>query len=155
MSFGVRVLCVGRKSSPWDKITDHYARLIRPLARVEVEFVRPVRLCPPNPGLIAEKESTRLQSRWKKTEYPVSLSSEGTQRDSREFAQWLRAHQRASRTVVFGIGGAYGLSTEVKRASREIISLSPMTLAHELCLAVLVEQLYRAFTILTNHPYHK
>lgn len=155
MSFGVRILCIGRNSPLWDKVTGHYVRLIRPFARVEIEYVRPVAMRPPNAALIAEAESKRLQSRWKKAEHSVALSSEGTQRGSRQFATWLQKHRQASTSPVFSIGGAYGLSADYKRSSREIMSLSPMTLAHELCLAVLVEQLYRAFTILTDHPYHK
>ena len=57
--------------------------------------------------------------------------------------------------LVFVVGGAAGLSSDVKRAARRIVSLGPLTLTHELAQVVLVEQLYRAATILAGHPYHR
>ncbi len=57
--------------------------------------------------------------------------------------------------LVFLLGGAAGLSEEVKRAARRRVSLGPQTLSHELAQIVLVEQLYRAWTILRGEPYHK
>jgi 23S rRNA (pseudouridine1915-N3)-methyltransferase len=56
--------------------------------------------------------------------------------------------------LVFAIGGADGFSPEARAATQQIISLGKMTLAHELARVVLLEQVYRAFTILKGHPYH-
>ena len=56
--------------------------------------------------------------------------------------------------LLFAIGGSDGFSEEARRRARFILSLGKMTLPHELARVVLLEQLYRAFTILKNHPYH-
>jgi 23S rRNA (pseudouridine1915-N3)-methyltransferase len=75
---------------------------------------------------------------------------------SEAFAAWLRAErERATHDVVFVIGGAFGLSPEVRQRAQRRLSLAPFTLPHELARLVLAEQLYRAGTIGRGEPYHK
>ncbi len=75
---------------------------------------------------------------------------------SRQLARWLdRAAVGAEEGVAFVLGGAFGVAPEVLKAARHQLSLSHMTLPHEMARLVLVEQLYRAGTILKNEPYHK
>ncbi|HAJ79150.1 MAG TPA: hypothetical protein DCO75_05205, partial [Fibrobacteres bacterium] len=82
-------------------------------------------------------------------------SEEGKLMESLRFATWIESFLTSHRSPVFNIGGAFGLSSNIKKECKEIISLSPLTLPHKLCMLVLIEQIYRAFTILHNHPYHK
>jgi 23S rRNA (pseudouridine1915-N3)-methyltransferase len=83
------------------------------------------------------------------------LDSRGKQFSSEEFAQFLGNHQdRNPLPLVFAIGPADGFSDEARNVAHHTISLGEMTLAHELARVVLLEQLYRAFTILKGHPYH-
>ena len=85
----------------------------------------------------------------------IALDSRGKQLSSEGLAEFLRSHQdRASAHLVFAIGGADGLSDQVKNTAAFTLSLGKMTLSHELARVVLLEQLYRAFTILKGHPYH-
>jgi 23S rRNA (pseudouridine1915-N3)-methyltransferase len=85
----------------------------------------------------------------------IALDSQGKQLSSEGLAEFLRNHQnRGSIHLVFAIGGADGLSEHVKNTAAFTLSLGKMTLSHELARVVLLEQLYRAFTILKGHPYH-
>jgi 23S rRNA (pseudouridine1915-N3)-methyltransferase len=83
------------------------------------------------------------------------LDSRGKQLSSEEFARWLDDFQRRnSSPLLLGVGPADGFTDEARRSAALVLSLGKMTLAHELARVVLLEQLYRAFTILRGHPYH-
>jgi 23S rRNA (pseudouridine1915-N3)-methyltransferase len=85
----------------------------------------------------------------------VLMDSRGKEYSSEQFAKFLGDYQdRNPLPLVFAIGGADGFSAETRSAAQHTISLGKMTLAHELARVVLLEQVYRAFTILKAHPYH-
>jgi 23S rRNA (pseudouridine1915-N3)-methyltransferase len=85
----------------------------------------------------------------------VLMDSRGKQFSSEEFAKFLGNYQdRNPLPLVFAVGAADGFSDEARAAAQYTISLGKMTLAHELARVVLLEQIYRAFTILKGHPYH-
>jgi len=85
----------------------------------------------------------------------VLLDSRGKEFTSEQFARFLGEYQdRNPLPLVFAIGGADGFGAEARAAAQQVISLGKMTLAHELARVVLLEQVYRAFTILKGHPYH-
>jgi 23S rRNA (pseudouridine1915-N3)-methyltransferase len=85
----------------------------------------------------------------------VLLDSRGKQFSSEQFAQWLgKQRDEGRQNIVFAIGPADGWSDETRKRADLLLSLGPMTLPHELARVVLSEQIYRAFTILSGHPYH-
>ncbi len=85
----------------------------------------------------------------------VALDSRGKQLSSEELATFIGQHQdRGTQSMLFAIGPADGFSQAAIKQSQYQLSMGKMTLAHELALVVLAEQLYRAFTILKGHPYH-
>lgn len=84
----------------------------------------------------------------------VLLDARGTQLSSEELAKYLEREEVNAIPLVFAIGGSDGFSEAARRQAGFILSLGKMTLPHELARVVLVEQIYRAFTILKNHPYH-
>lgn len=85
----------------------------------------------------------------------VLMDSRGKEFSSEQFAKFLGDYQdRNPLPLVFAIGGADGFSAEARASAQSILSLGKMTLPHELARVVLLEQLYRAFTILKGHPYH-
>ena len=85
----------------------------------------------------------------------VLMDSRGRQMTSEKFAEWLgRQRDRGAQRIVFAIGPADGWSESARARAALLFSLGPLTLAHALARVVLAEQLYRAFTILTGHPYH-
>jgi len=85
----------------------------------------------------------------------VLLDSRGKESSSEQFAKFLADYQdRNPLPLVFAIGGADGFSHETRASAQQVISLGKMTLAHELARVVLLEQVYRAYTIIKGHPYH-
>jgi 23S rRNA (pseudouridine1915-N3)-methyltransferase len=85
----------------------------------------------------------------------VMLDSRGKQLSSEEFAELLRNHlDRNPQPLLFAVGPANGFTAATRQEAKLLLSLGKMTLAHELARVVLLEQLYRAFTILKGHPYH-
>ena len=85
----------------------------------------------------------------------VLLDSRGKQLSSEEFAEFLGNHQdRNPLPLLFAVGPANGFTLETRQEANLLLSLGKMTVAHELARVVLLEQLYRAFTILKGHPYH-
>ncbi|HWX54431.1 MAG TPA: 23S rRNA (pseudouridine(1915)-N(3))-methyltransferase RlmH [Verrucomicrobiae bacterium] len=85
----------------------------------------------------------------------ILLDARGRQFTSEEFAELLRDQQdRGTQNLFFGVGPADGFSDEARHSADLILSFGKMTLAHELARIVLLEQIYRAFTILKGHPYH-
>lgn len=85
----------------------------------------------------------------------VLLDPRGKQLSSEELAQFIGNHQdRSPQPLAFGIGGANGFTEHARRSAATLLSFGKMTLPHELARVVLLEQLYRAFTILKGHPYH-
>ena len=85
----------------------------------------------------------------------VLLDSRGKAMSSEELAEFVEDHQtRNSLPLTFAIGPADGFSEDMHRRARRLLSLSRLTLPHELARVVLLEQIYRAFTIIKRHPYH-
>jgi len=84
----------------------------------------------------------------------VLLDSRGKQLSSEQLADFVEREQAQSLPLLFGIGGPDGFGEEARREAYLVLSLGPMTLPHEIARVVLLEQIYRAFTILNRHPYH-
>jgi 23S rRNA (pseudouridine1915-N3)-methyltransferase len=95
----------------------------------------------------------RLQARGSPT--LVLLDARGKQFSSEELAGFIGSHQdRSSSALIFAVGPANGFTQQTRSAATLLFSLGKLTLPHELARVVLLEQLYRAFTILNRHPYH-
>lgn len=88
-------------------------------------------------------------------DYVVLLDERGDEMQSVEFACWLQKRMNSGvKRLVLVIGGPYGFSEEVYKRSDARLSLSRMTFSHQIVRAIFAEQIYRAFTILNNEPYH-
>jgi 23S rRNA (pseudouridine1915-N3)-methyltransferase len=86
----------------------------------------------------------------------VLLDGRGKQMSSEAMATWLGRHRdEGAQHVVFAVGPADGWSEDARKGASMLLSLGPMTLAHALARLVIAEQIYRAFTILAGHPYHR
>ncbi|MGH7650004.1 MAG: 23S rRNA (pseudouridine(1915)-N(3))-methyltransferase RlmH [Gemmatimonadaceae bacterium] len=107
------------------------------------------------PDEVREREGARLLEAAGSATVLVACDAEGTLMRSTEFAGWLRGHRDDGRDVAFMIGGAYGLSDEVRRKATLLLAFARWTLPHDLARLVLAEQLYRAGTIGRGEPYHK
>jgi 23S rRNA (pseudouridine1915-N3)-methyltransferase len=102
-----------------------------------------------------EDEGERLLAKLSARDVLVALDERGKHLGSVDFAKWLGKQQDSSRDVAFVIGGDEGLSESVRAKAGLVLSLSAMTLPHRLARLVLLEQVYRAFSILRGEPYHK
>jgi 23S rRNA (pseudouridine1915-N3)-methyltransferase len=103
-----------------------------------------------------DDEAHRLLAKLSPTHLAVALDEAGPQKTSSEFADWLvRLRDGGERGVTFLIGGPDGHGTPVLSTARARLSLSAMTLPHGLARVVLLEQLYRAATLIGGHPYHR
>ena len=104
---------------------------------------------------LQQADGQRIAQRLRDNECVVLLDERGKTYDTRGFAQRIEHWQHDGRDVVLVIGGADGHPSELKQRADELISLSPMTMPHGLARVVLLEQLYRAWTLSCGHPYHR
>ncbi len=100
-------------------------------------------------------EAQTILGKLKPTDVLIALDERGKSLGSVAFAKWLEQHKEQGRHVVCVIGGDEGLDDTVRARAQLTLSLSAMTLPHRLARLVLMEQLYRAFSILRGEPYHK
>jgi len=104
---------------------------------------------------VKEREGARLAEKIPERAQTVACESGGKSLSSVEFAEFLRQARDDDRDLAFVIGGAFGLGANVASKSTMKLSLAPWTLPHEIARLVLVEQIYRAGTIVRGEPYHK
>ena len=137
-----RIIAVGKVRKGWvQEGVALYLKRLKGLQVVELKDSTP------------EKEAEAIRSSLRADEWPVMLMEQGTPLASIPFAQQLE--RLGNERLAFVIGGADGLTDELKAAARWQLSLSPMTFPHELARLLLLEQLFRAQTILQGSPYHR
>ena len=107
-----------------------------------------------NENEIKKIESENILKKVKNNDLLILLDEKGKNYNSREFANFVKIKTQENKTIIFVIGGAFGFSNELYSKSNGSISLSNMTFSHQIIRLFFAEQLYRAFTILNNHPYH-
>ena len=142
----VRIIAVGKAKDRdlRSLLGDYYTRIGRYAKLEEVEI---------KDGNEAEV-SDRLARSIPDRSRVVALEVDGKAMSSRQLAEWIgRAENQSVQTVVFLIGGAYGLPQELSKKADLRLSMSAMTLPHRLARLLLAEQVYRAFSILRNEPY--
>ena len=106
-------------------------------------------------AILKQEEGKMILSKIAPDDFLVLLDENGKQFSSIELAQWLEQRLAASnRRLIFLIGGAFGFSSDVYARANMQISLSQLTFSHQMVRVFLLEQLYRAMTILRNEPYH-
>lgn len=151
----VRLLAVGRDRSGLfaPAVQEYLGRLARTL-KLELVELPEARKQAGTPQA-KEEEGATILSRLRPGERLVALDERGEQPTSVELAQRLARWQARGQDVALVIGGADGLAPAVLERAAERLSLSRLTLPHRLARLVLVEQLYRAVTILRGEPYHK
>lgn len=155
--FKFRLISVGKlKESAWLEAQEEFSRRLGPYARIEIIEVAPEATSTTVNGAQSMKlEGERLQSRLSDTDFVIALDRLGKEIDSQQFASLLRDEGEAGRTIAFVIGGAEGLDANVLARCDRKISLSKMTFTHEMARVFLLEQVYRAMTILAGKPYHR
>ena len=153
----VRIIAVGKDKDPW--VSEGCAHFEKMLARYSncSWTILPAEKAAKGltPSEIKKREAVRISAELKKG-FHIALVDSGKTLDSFEFARKLETWQGHSGGIVsFVIGGAYGLDASIVDRSDFQLSLSLMTLSHQVVRLVLLEQLYRGFSILNNTDYHK
>jgi 23S rRNA (pseudouridine1915-N3)-methyltransferase len=151
----VRIAAVGRLKEPhWRAACAEYVKRLRPYATVEVVEV-PDRDIGPDMERARTAEGGDLLRAIPDGSRAVALEIGGRAMTSERFAAWLAEGMlHGASDVTFVVGGSAGLAPEVLARADERLSLSEMTLPHQLARVVLLEQVYRAFRIMRNEPYH-
>lgn len=142
-----KIITVGKPSLPWVRtaLEDYLGRLKR-AARIEHVVVKE--------GPRDQVETQLLNA--SDDSLRIILDERGKARRSLELAHWIEEHDiRGSRRASLIIGGAEGHSERLRQAANECWALSSFTLQHEIALIVLIEQIYRAYSIIRKEPYHR
>jgi 23S rRNA (pseudouridine1915-N3)-methyltransferase len=152
----ITVVAVGQRQPHWadTAAADFLGRFPGDFA-VTVKEVKPE----PRGGAPVERllaaEAQRLRAALPAGSVVVALDERGKDWTTRQFADAVRGWRDASEDVAFAIGGPDGLDAAFKREARVLLRLSSLTLPHALARVVLIEQLYRVWSILAGHPYHR
>jgi 23S rRNA (pseudouridine1915-N3)-methyltransferase len=154
MRLVVAVVGKARNAALSDAIRDYETRAARywPL---DVHEVREERATGIPLDKVKEREAVRLSEKVPERAQTVACELGGKSLSSEQFAELLQSAREQDRDLAFLIGGAFGLSPSVAKKSTMRLSLAPWTLPHEIARLVLVEQIYRAGTIVRGEPYHK
>ena len=108
-----------------------------------------------NKNIIMNIESDLILSYLLQNDYVILLDENGKGYDSKSFAKKIENFLlHAQKRLIFVIGGAFGFNDKLKARANEMLSLSNMTFSHQMIRLFFLEQIYRSFTIINNHPYH-
>ncbi|MCK9491198.1 MAG: 23S rRNA (pseudouridine(1915)-N(3))-methyltransferase RlmH [Sulfurimonas sp.] len=150
----IEIISIAKKErSTYDPLYKDLAKMISRFAKVkDIElFSKDVTKAHTISSDASKEAYTRAFAPYMGGSFCVSLHPEGKVIDSFEFSKLLNDRM----SVKFFIGGAYGLQEDFLKQSDAVISLSNLTMSHKIAKVVLLEQIYRGFSILSNHPYHK
>lgn len=153
----ITLLAVGTRMPRWvDEAFDDYAKRFGRDVSIELKEIKPEKR---SSSVNAEKgiaaEHARLAAALPPRVLLVVLDERGKALTSHQLAHTMKNWLSEGRDIAIVIGGADGLSAELKQRADLLLQLSAMTLPHEMVRVMLVEQLYRALSILNNHPYHR
>jgi 23S rRNA (pseudouridine1915-N3)-methyltransferase len=151
----IKLIVVGKtKSSELVRLINEYAKRINFYIKFKIIVVNSLKSKKNSEKEIKKIEGENVLKSVKKNELIFLLDESGKSFNSRKFADFLSNKFKTNKSIVFVVGGAHGFSNEIKQRSNEIISLSEMTFSHQIIRLFFTEQVYRALTILNNHPYH-
>ena len=151
------IAAVGHKMPAWiERGFGEYAKRMPPDCRIVLKEIKPIERSGSKTAETAMAlERTKIEAAVPKGARIVALDERGKDLTSMQLAQHLTQWQQDGRDVVFVIGGADGLDPEFKRNADMLVRLSSLTMPHGMVRVLLAEQLYRAWSITQNHPYHR
>ncbi|MDB0068833.1 23S rRNA (pseudouridine(1915)-N(3))-methyltransferase RlmH [Flavobacteriaceae bacterium] len=151
----IKLIVVGKtKNHELINLISNYVKRINFFNKFQIIEVNSIKTKKNSENEIKRIEGENILKKIKNNNLLFLLDEKGENYNSRKFADFLKMKLKESKTIIFVIGGAFGFSKEVYAKSNGLISLSKMTFSHQIIRLFFTEQLYRAFTILNNHPYH-
>lgn len=153
----IKLLAIGKTdSSQLSALTKEYENRLKHYVKFELEIIPDIK----NTKNLSEtqqkeKEGEAILKKLNPTDVLILLDENGKQYTSIDFSKFLQKQMNAGyKQLVLVIGGPYGFSDAIYKQARGKLSLSKMTFSHQMIRLFIVEQIYRAFTILKNEPYH-
>lgn len=147
----INVISVGKLSSTNRILADYYLKMVKwKLKETEIIYSKKVL-----ENQIKSYEAELINAQIDESSYKIILDVKGKQLTSEDFSLIFKRQMIESQNVNIVIGGAFGLDKSIINKADYLLSLSAMTLPHQLAKVILLEQIYRAQTILEGHPYHK
>ncbi len=153
----LQIIAVGNKMPGWIKTGfEEYAKRMPKDVRIELSEIKPESR---TTGKTAEQmmaaEAQRIQAALPASSLPVILDEHGKQATTLQLAEKMTHWMHSGQDVALIIGGADGLHPNIKQQARDTLALSKLTLPHPMVRVLLAEQLYRAWSLINNHPYHR
>ena len=150
------IVAVGQKVPDWAQTAyDDYAKRFPPEIKIELKAVRTEPRASKTLDTLLAAERARIEKVISRGAHVIALDERGTAVSTVALAERLKAWQLSGDDVAIVIGGPDGLDTGFKKAAHERLRLSDLTLPHAMVRVLLIEQLYRAWSITINHPYHR
>lgn len=150
------ILAVGDKMPGWaEEATAEYLKRMPREARVELVTVKPEKRAGQSPDSLKQAEAARLLDKLPAGARLVALDEHGRQVTTRELSDLLARWMESGQDTCLVIGGADGLAPTILERAESTLALSRLTLPHAMARVLLAEQLYRAVSLLNNHPYHR
>lgn len=153
----IKLIAIGKTDHPAiQKLIEEYSSRLEHYIRFELEVIPDLKNTKSmSEASQKEKEGELILKKIQNSDELILLDERGKTFSSMEFADYLQKKMNSGlRQLIFVIGGPYGFSEAVYSRANGKISLSKMTFSHQMIRAFFVEQVYRAFTILRNEPYH-
>ncbi|MDB5966285.1 MAG: hypothetical protein JWQ72_2785 [Polaromonas sp.] len=150
------IVAVGQKVPDWAQTAyDDYAKRFPPELKVELKAVKTEPRASKTTDTLLAAEKARIEAAIPRGTHVVVLDERGTAVTTVALSERLKAWQLSGDDVTIVIGGPDGLDPGFKKAAHERLRLSDLTLPHAMVRVLLIEQLYRAWSITINHPYHR
>lgn len=154
--FKLTIICIGKfKEEEFKGLEMLYMKRLRPFAKINLcELVEVKHKGNPDVETYKQREADLILRNIPKNSIVVALDEHGQEKNSKDFAMFFERLGQLGHEIVFIIGGAYGLHTDVLNFSNYKISLSKLTFTHNFARVILEEQIYRACMIIEKKPYH-
>ncbi len=151
------LLAVGVKMPAWIEhaFNDYAKRLPRDCSLELIEIKPEKRVGGKTAAQIKAAEKSRIEAHLPKNCYLIALDEHGIEPTTVQLSQWLGQWQQNGQDIALIIGGADGLDEAIKARAQRLLALSKLTLPHGMVRVLLAEQLYRAWSLQHNHPYHR
>lgn len=154
----LELLCIGKTSKKYiEEGIAEYEKRIKHYIDFEIRYIKDIKDTKNmSPDIFKETEGKLILSKISDSDFLILLDEKGKMYDSVKFSNLIENKMVTGvKKLIFVIGGAYGFSAEVYKRANSLLSLSPMTFSHQPVRILFTEQLYRAFSIIKNEPYHK
>ncbi len=145
------IVAIGKTQREFIEAENHYIKQIK--TKIQLRIVAPISYLSKQNQI--EKESALLYKNASNSEFIVVLDRNGGELSSLGFADKMQNWSRNAKSISFIIGGCHGISDEVKKTTDFALSISNFTMPHQIARIILIEQIYRAETIMSGREYHK